>query len=87
MGDNMSKEVIRYIDMLPHYDKIEITELDRDHFGLIRKAAVRMAAAFDDFIAGGIIEELKKEGYTDAYLVDKQFVIDAIKEKHEREKE
>ena len=83
----MSKEVIRYIDMLPHYNALEITELDRDHMSFIRKAAVRMAAAFDDFIASGIIEELKKEGYTDAYLVDKQFVIDAIKEKLERERE
>ena len=83
----MEKEVIRYIDMLQQYNALEITKLDRDHMSLIRKAAVRMAAAFDDFIANGIIEELKKEGYTDVYLVDKQFVIDAIKEKHEREKE
>lgn len=83
----MDREIMRHIDMTPYRDVIGLTQIDLDVMGIIRKAAVRMAEEFDEFIAGGIIEELKKEGFTDLYLVDKQFVIDAIKEKHEREKE
>ena len=73
--------------MTQYADLLKPTELDYSMMEFIRKAAVRMASDFENFLADGIIEELKKEGYTDLYLVDRQFVLDAIKEKIEREKE
>ena len=63
----MDKKAFRHIDMTPYRDVLGIKPIDYDAIGLVRKAAVRMAEAFDEFIADGIIEELKKEGYTDLY--------------------
>lgn len=82
----MNETLFRHIDMTPYSDVLRHSAIDYDIMGLIRKAAVRMAEDFDAFLADGILEELKKEGYTDLYLVDRKFVIDAIKEKVERER-
>ena len=77
--------IFKHIDMTPYADLLQITPMDEAVMGIVRKAAVKMAKDFEAFLADGVIEELKKEGYTDLYLIDRQFVIDALNEKIARD--
>lgn len=77
--------IFKHIDMNPYADILQLTPMDEAVMGIVRKAAVKMASDFENFLADGIIEELKKEGITDLYLIDRQFVLDAINEKIARD--
>ena len=63
------------------------------HYGQIEnpyevsKISAVVADMTDQAIYEAIITYAKNEGVTDLYLMDKQFVMDAIKEKLERLKE
>lgn len=56
-------------------------------YEITRKIAAQMIEKIDDEITRCIIDTAKEEGITDLYLIDKNFVISAIREKIEREKE
>lgn len=51
----------------------------------ISKIAAVVADMTDDAIYEAIINAAKEEGITDLYMMDKKFVLDAIKEKLKRE--
>ncbi len=48
--------------------------------------AVQMAAAMDKAVVDAIIAEAVKAGCSEGFVIDRQFVLAAIREKIEREK-
>ena len=74
------KRVGQMIDISDAY----IGELD-DSFVIQRKFAAMMVDNYDNLIMDVIVETAKEEGITDLCILNKQFVIEAIKEKLERE--
>ena len=66
-------------------DPLALTDVDGFFFNEVRRAAVMMVERFDNMIADGIIQELRREGYTDLYVLDRTFILDAIREKLARE--
>lgn len=68
------------------FDPLEVTYMDRTIMEYVRKAAVKLVEDFDNMIADGIIQELKREGCTDLYVLDRKFILDAISEKLARER-
>ena len=49
------------------------------------KAAAQVADMTDQIIVDAIIDVARAEGITDLYLIDKKFIMDAIREKMKRE--
>lgn len=61
-------------------------DLEYDPVSTLRKAQIEFVDRIDELIVQTIVAEAKKQGITDLYLIDKNFVIEAIKEKLEKEK-
>ena len=53
---------------------------------LAKKLAAVVDDAADEVIVEAVLEAARAEGVTDLYLLDKTFILDAIREKLEREK-
>ena len=67
------------------FNPLTFTDVDSFMVNQVRKAAVKLVEDFDGMIADGIIQELRKEGFTDLYVLNRKFVLDAIYEKISRE--
>lgn len=71
---------------LMHYQfPYEVPQIDGTMVELHRKIAAVVADTGDDAIVNAILDVAKKNEVTDLYLLDKQFIMDAIREKKERE--
>lgn len=49
-----------------------------------RKVAMRVAESFDNAVMAKITEIAREEGFTDLVLIDKEFVVTALKNEFER---
>ena len=49
-----------------------------------RKVAFEIAESFDDAIMKKVIDIAKEQGYTDLCLINKEFVVEALKKEIER---
>ena len=56
-----------------------------DNHNTVQSISVMVADMTDSAIVAAIIEAAKESGVTDLYLMDKQFIADALREKAERE--
>lgn len=77
---------MQYFRLDAEFDPLVVTDLDRMIMSEVRQDAVKLVEDFDGMIADGIIQELRKEGYTDLYVLDRRFVLEAISEKVARER-
>ena len=71
---------------LEHY-KLNDMQFNDNMTGMIMKLHVSVIDKIDQAIVDAVIETAREEGMTDLYILDKKFVIDALKEKIAREKE
>ena len=71
---------------LMHFHLKDI-EYDMDTYSLINKIEAEVVEMHDDVIVQACIDKAKEEGVHDLYLLDKEFVIDALREKIQRTKE
>lgn len=80
-----SKEKRMETEPLKHLHFEQHLTLEDDLAHLNVKIAALLLDMTDEAITDAIVEAAKNEGITDLYLLDKQFVMEAIKEKMERE--
>lgn len=62
-------------------------QIDLKSMGFIANVAAQVADLTDKLIVDAIIEEAKRNKITDLYLIDRQFVMEALQEKIMREKQ
>lgn len=87
MSEERSRYVIERRGTIGEHLKLSKPELNLDEpFSYINKVQARMIEMHDSAIYHAIVEEARKEGINDLYLLDKEFIIDAIREKIRREK-
>ena len=71
---------------LMHYQfPYDVPQIDGTMVELHRKIAAVVAETSDDAIVNAILDVAKEHEVTDLYLLDKAFILDAIREKKERE--
>lgn len=54
-------------------------------YRIMRELSVRLTEAIDDEVVNAVVAEARREGITDIYLLEKPFVMAALREKAERE--
>lgn len=52
-----------------------------------RKVAMQVAESFDNAVMAKMVEIAREEGFTDLVLIDKEFVVTALKNEIERRKD
>ena len=62
-------------------------EYDMDAYSIINKIKAEIVDVYDDVIVQACIDAAKEEGIHDLYLLDKKFVMDALREKIQRTKQ
>lgn len=62
-------------------------EYDMDEYTIINKIKAQVVEVYNDVIVQACIDAAKEEGVNDLYLLDKKFVIDALREKIQRTKQ
>ena len=66
------------------YVRIKRADIGDPHDNITLKAMAKCVDGIESAIAQACIDCAKDEGFTDLYLLDRKFVIDALKEKVER---
>ena len=72
-------EPIRKVEKITLDDTLELT-----NYNVCRDMAFKIAEAYDEEIFSQIVEIARLEGYTDVTILDKEFIISAIKHEKER---
>lgn len=86
MSEERSRYCIKHRGTIGEHLTLSQPEFSLDEpFSYINKVQARVIEMHDTAIYQAIVEEARKEGINDLYLLDKEFVIDAIREKIRRE--
>lgn len=62
-------------------------EFDFDTYTMTQRICAEAVELQDEVIVSACIRAAREAGITDLFLIDRQFVLDALREKIEREKE
>lgn len=88
---NMQKfiRVAHVGNLIAHYGLNDYAgfSFDGESCSVVHQAAVKSANMLDTAVVNEVLKIAKEAGISDLYLLDKQFVIDALTEKIQREKE
>ena len=71
----------------PSYCKLTNDDIEETTYELHNEFLVRCVDLLDKEIVNAIVDTARKNGVTDVYLIDKEFILRAIKNELERMKE
>lgn len=85
---DLSEKSLQHFKFKSNLMKLDITDLDDGGaiYSITSKIAAGITDTTDKTIMDAIVRAAEENGVSDLYILDKQFVFDAIREKMERER-